>query len=282
MINDSKYYINENYISNEFIFDSNIKSGEIELLSYSKNKDKNLILPFAREIDANGMLTNNILEHTLELDLNVWKPTSMDDETFLKEMTYDVNLKIIDNVNSKGASNIANNISSYNINDDNVSKLYSKNWNNLFVDKISIIENKVNYIDKKLVYNFTFSRSKHLGDIGYCFLGFDVVHQQSHNLNKPNAINRLLITPKIYYDQIGKGSIANYNFTIPSQEIKLFFYNNFFNFDNQNNISVDSYISDKQSFNLYENDIDSGNNSVPSRRLLLDTSKGLSNIVSIL
>ena len=84
-------------MSNEFTFDSNVKSGEINLLSYSKNRDKNLTFPFAREIDSNGILTNNILEHTLELDLNVWKPVGMDDETFLKEMTYDVNLKIIDN-----------------------------------------------------------------------------------------------------------------------------------------------------------------------------------------
>ena len=65
MINDSKYYINENYLSNEFTFDSSIKSGEMELLSYSINKDRNLILPFAREINEYGMLTNNILEHTL-------------------------------------------------------------------------------------------------------------------------------------------------------------------------------------------------------------------------
>lgn len=202
----------------------------------------------------------------------------MDDETFLKEMTYDVNLNIVDNTNNTDEQNTINNISSYNIGNNNVSELYNKNWNNLFTDKISIIEDKVNYVDKKLVYNFTFDISIHLGGEGYCFLGFDVVHQQSKNLNKPDAINRLLITPKIYYDQIGKGDIANYNFTIPSQEIKLFFYNNFFNFDNQNNVSVDSYISDKQSFNLYENNIDSGNNSVPDRHLLLDTSEGISYI----
>ena len=268
-INDPKRsVISESYKTNEFIFDNSCGTGEFNLLD-SSQKNKNFLFPFAREYDAKSdSLTNNIMNHTIEVDLNIWKPVGMEDKVFLKNLQFDVSgFKEFDIINNETLQTFVN----YNISIDSFSD-EQKFFNNMYVQNTFSKERKLvsNLLDSD---DYQFNNSKK----GFCFLVFDIEHQKSKVQNTVNSINRLLVTPKIVYSYTDSVN----NITLPSQDITFSFLSKMFKYDSQNQISIDSYISDNKRFNFEEKREDNKGNLVSEKNLLLDTSKGIDEVVLV-
>lgn len=282
-INDpERSVISELYKTNEFIFNNSCGAGEFNLLN-SSQKNQNFLFPFAKEYDAtNDSLTSNIMEHTIEIDLNTWKPVGMEDKVFLKNLQFDVSaFKEFDVINNKKLQTFVDyNITAKSFPDKGLDENEEKFFNNLYVQNTFSKERKLvsNLLDDNDGYKYS---SKN----GFCFLVFDIEHQKSKVQNTANSINRLLVTPKIIYSYTTDILDNNLNITVPSQDITFSFLSKMFKYDSKNQISIDSYISDNKKFNFEEerpeNPKDENSEQKTFNNLLLDTSKGIDEVVLV-
>ena len=216
------------------------------------------------------------MNHTIEIDLNTWKPVGMEDKVFLKNLQFDVSgFKEFDITNNETLQTFVN----YNISIDSFSDA-QKFFNNMYVQNTFSKERKLvsNLLDNN---DYQFNNSKN----GFCFLVFDIEHQKSKVQNTANSINRLLVTPKIIYSYTNNISKNNLNITLPSQNITFSFLSKMFKYDNQNQISIDSYISDNRKFHFEEERLENPNDENSEQKtfnnLLLDTSIGIDEVVLV-
>ncbi len=151
----STFTINQTYKSNKFIFDKNKTTGEFPLFS-KQSSFENSMFSFARNVVKNQNEEwvydgNSIMQNTIELDLNLWKPIGMDDDLFLNSIEFDISGYV-----QTKQKNQSSRLMKYNVlnNDYNKDNNPPKNINTLDTKEIWYLGNNQPLAEKKLLDTF--------------------------------------------------------------------------------------------------------------------------------